>query len=221
MVALAMRSRRPEPPAATWRGRGAHAALPSPVARFSPGLVVGLLLGGVPGQRQEHVVERGPPQADVVDGDPGVVEVAQDLDQGLRAALGVDGQLARVLVERDLPAAAGGEDPGGALEVVAAMDDHLDPLAAQLGLELVGRAARDDLAVVDDRDRVGQLVGLLEVLRRQQERRALADEARGSRPTSRSGCAGRGPSSARRGSAAAGRPMRAAPRSRRRRMPPE
>ena len=56
------------------------------------------------------------------------------------------------------------------------MDDHLDPLAAELRLELVRRAARDDLAVVDDGDRVGQLVGLLEVLRRQQERRALADE---------------------------------------------
>ena len=132
------------------------------------------VFGGVPGQREEHVVERRPAQADVVDGDPRVVEVAQDLDERLRAALRVDRQLARVLVERDLPAAAGGEDRGGALEVVAAMDDHLDPLAAELRLELVGRAARDDLAVVDDRDRVGQLVGLLEVLRREQERRALA-----------------------------------------------
>ena len=62
-------------------------------------------------------------------------------------------------------------------EVLAAMDDDLDPLAAELGLELVRGAAGDDLAVVDDRDRVGQLVGLLEVLRREQERRALRDEA--------------------------------------------
>ena len=61
--------------------------------------------------------------------------------------------------------------------VVAVVDDDLDPLAADLRLELVGGAAGDDLAVVDDGDRVGQLVGLLEVLRRQQERRALADEA--------------------------------------------
>ena len=37
--------------------------------------------------------------------------------------------------------------------------------------------ARDDLPVVDHRDRVGQLVGLFEVLGRQQERRPLADEA--------------------------------------------
>ena len=71
------------------------------------------------------------------------------------------------------------EDLACALDVVAGMDDDLDALAADLRLELVGRAAGDDLAVVDDRDRVGQLVGLLEVLGRQQERRALADERRG------------------------------------------
>ena len=106
----------------------------------------------------------------------GVVEVPQDLDEGLRAALGVDGQLARVLVERDLPAAAGRQDSGRPLEVVATVDDHLDPLAAEPGLELVGRAPGDDPAVVDDGDRVRQLVGLLEVLGRQQQRRPFADE---------------------------------------------
>ena len=56
-------------------------------------------------------------------------------------------------------------------------DDDLDPFATDLRLELVGGAAGDDLAVVDDGDRVGELVGLLEVLGREQERRALADEA--------------------------------------------
>ena len=50
--------------------------------------------------------------------------------------------------------------------------------------------------------------------------RALARPVRGSRPTSRGGCAGRGRSSARRGTAPAAR-TRAAARSRRRRMPPE
>ena len=54
------------------------------------------------------------------------------------------------------------------------MDDDLDPLAADLRLELVGGTARDDPAVVDDGDLVGELVGLLEVLRRQEERRSLA-----------------------------------------------
>ncbi len=53
------------------------------------------------------------------------------------------------------------------------MDDDLDPLAADLALELVCGAAGDDLAGVDHRDLVGQLVGLLEVLGREQQRRAL------------------------------------------------
>jgi hypothetical protein len=43
-------------------------------------------------------------------------------------------------------------------------------------LELAGRALGDHAAVVDDRDPVGELVGLVEVLRAQQHGRALADE---------------------------------------------
>ena len=59
------------------------------------------------------------------------------------------------------------------------MDDDFDPLAADLGLQLVGGAPGDDLAVVDDRDRVGQLVGLLEVLGREEERHATPHEPAG------------------------------------------
>ena len=53
----------------------------------------------------------------------------------------------------------------------------LDALSADPPLELVGGAVGDDVAVVDDDDVLGQLVGLLEVLRRQQQGRAVADEA--------------------------------------------
>ena len=45
-----------------------------------------------------------------------------------------------------------------------------DRVAAQLALERVRRALGDDPAAVDDRERVGELVGLLEVVRRQQDR---------------------------------------------------
>ena len=131
------------------------------------------------GQRQEDVIERRPAEADVVDGDPRFVEVADDLRQVRRPVVGRDRQLAGVLVERAFARETADEDLACALDVVAGMDDDLDAGPADLRLELVGRAAGDDLAVVDDRDRVGQLVGLLEVLRRQQERRALADERRG------------------------------------------
>jgi len=45
----------------------------------------------------------------------------------------------------------------------------LQALAAELGLELVGGALGDHAAVVDDDDVVGELVGLLEILGRQQD----------------------------------------------------
>ena len=64
------------------------------------------------------------------------------------------------------------------------------------------RALGDDLAVVDHRDPVGELVGLVEVLRAEQHRRPVARPARGRCPTPGCGCAGRGRSSARRGTAA-------------------
>ena len=47
---------------------------------------------------------------------------------------------------------------------------------AGLVLELRGRSGGDDLALVDDDDVVGQVVGLLEVLRGEQKGRALADQ---------------------------------------------
>ena len=49
-------------------------------------------------------------------------------------------------------------------------------IAADLALEAARVAARDHLAVVDDDDVVGQAVGLVEVLGREQERRALPHE---------------------------------------------
>ena len=48
--------------------------------------------------------------------------------------------------------------------------------ATDARLELVRRALGDHVAVVDDRDPVGEPVGLLEVLGRQQDGRAVADE---------------------------------------------
>jgi hypothetical protein len=53
----------------------------------------------------------------------------------------------------------------------------LEALAADAVLELVGGAVGDDGAAVDHRDAVGQALGLVEVLRGQQDGRALGDEA--------------------------------------------
>ena len=66
------------------------------------------------------------------------------------------------------------------------------------------RALGDQGAVVDDRDPVGQAVGLVEVLGGQQHGACPGRRAPRSPPRGRSGCAGRGRSSARRGTAPAG-----------------
>ena len=101
--------------------------------------------------------------------------VANDGDERLRATVRRHGQPARVLVEGHVVAAVD-EQLTCPRDHRLVTDNDFDSLAADLCLELVGGTARDDLAVIDDGDRIGQLVGLLEVLRRQQERRPFPDE---------------------------------------------
>jgi len=49
---------------------------------------------------------------------------------------------------------------------------EFEHIPADPALELLGRSGGDDEAVVDDHDLVGQLVGLIQVLGREQQRRA-------------------------------------------------
>ena len=169
---------------------------------------------------EEDVVERRPAQRDVVDPDPGSPSRRTTSTSCVRAAVGRDRDPPRVLVDRG--AAVGREQlVPRARSSCRLVDDDLDALAADLRLELVGRAAGDDPAR-----------GRRPRSRRRARRppRGTASSgaasrprapARGSRPTSRGGCAGRGRSSARRGRGACGRPISALARSSRRRMPPE
>ena len=55
-------------------------------------------------------------------------------------------------------------------------NEQLERLARHARLQLRGGALRDDVAVVDHGDPVGEAVGLLEVLRREQDRRAAGGE---------------------------------------------
>ena len=169
---------------------------------------------------EEDVVERRPAQADVVDPDPGVPEPPHDVDELLRAAVRRRSVSLRVC-SSSVAAPSGREQLAVACEVVAVVDDDLDALAADLRLQLVGRAARDDPAR-------GRRRRSRPPARRPPRGTASSGAAsfprapgRGSRPTSRGGCAGRARWSARRGRAACGRPISALARSRRRRMPPE
>ncbi len=124
------------------------------------------------GELEEDVVERRPAERDVVDLDPGCAELLDDLDQVCGAAVGGDRDPPRVLLGRRGPIRR--DQLRGAGELGGVVCDDLDPLAADLRLQLVCRTARDDPPLVDDRDLVRELVGLLEVLGGEEERRALA-----------------------------------------------
>ena len=141
------------------------------------------------GQREEDVVERRAAEPDVVDRDPGVVEIADDLDEALGAGPRGRGDAARVVVDGGLALAVARDDRDGLRDHRPVADDDLDPLAADLRLERVGGPAGDDLAAVDHGDAVGELVGLLQVLRGQQDRRpfldALADHLPHAEPAAR------------------------------------
>ena len=126
---------------------------------------------------------------------PGVVElVEQPAQRGDAAVVGhpqdrACPRRATAVVER-APRRAQGLRRGELQPHVAARD---------ASLELLRRALGDDPAAVEDRDPVGELVGLVQVLGGEEDRDAARRPVRGCRPTWCAGCAGRGRSWARRG----------------------
>ena len=104
-------------------------------------------------------------------------ETLTKLREDLGAARGGHGQLAGMLVEGRRTGHVAAEDLRRPGDVAPRVDDDLHPGPTEVRLELVGRAAGDDPAVVDDGDRIGQFVGFLEVLGGEQQGRSLADEA--------------------------------------------
>jgi hypothetical protein len=135
-------------------------------------LIVG---GGVPGEGEEHVVERRLTDLDVVDLDAGPVECAHDA-RG-ETGRGDDGrlQLPGDAVERDLAVDVRGKRVDGIVGVLPARGEpDREPRAAGLALELGSGPVGDRAAVVDDDDAVGELVGLVEVLGGEQQRDPFA-----------------------------------------------
>ena len=133
---------------------------------------------GLAGEGEEHLVERRAAQADVVDGDAALVEQAHDGRPAGR-------RRRRPATETRWVSSStrGGSAPTRSSirrprrgRRAAAGRTSID-VAPGPGLELVRRAGGDDAAVVDDHDVVGQLVGLLEVLRGEQHVGAVGDEA--------------------------------------------
>ena len=125
-------------------------------------------------QGEEDVVQRRLAHFDVVHQYPRVVEGPHhDRGQtGRRVHAHAEG--APVLAHRDRARhqRCHGTDRGD----VRLGQGHLQAGAATCLLQFERRPLSDDLAVVDDHDVMGQLVGLLQVLRRQQNGDALAQQ---------------------------------------------
>ena len=65
---------------------------------------------------------------------------------------------------------------GDRVELTRRRDRHVDAFGADAGLQLGRRAVRDRAAVVEHDDVVGELIGLFEVLRREDDRGAVLHE---------------------------------------------
>jgi hypothetical protein len=108
-------------------------------------------------------------------GDAGGVQRADDVGQ--RDA-GGDGRhdARRVVVDGGLVAGEAAERGRGGRQLLVPAHGDLEALAADARLQLGRRPLGGDPAVVEHDDVVGQAVGLLQVLRGEQQRRAVADE---------------------------------------------
>jgi hypothetical protein len=136
-----------------------------------------ILARRISGQLEEDVVERGPPQGQVAHGDALPAKRGRRIGQQLETvAADRARELVRSLRGLRIAAANRGERLLGALPVGGVAQLDLQDLAPYTILELVARTLRDHSPVVDHRDPVGELVGLLEVLGGEQHRRPLAHE---------------------------------------------
>ena len=115
----------------------------------------------MPGQVQEDVVERRGADGDVVDRDPGVVEPPDRV--GDRPATLGDRDADRSVLEERAVAGDRGQSADGLFATPAVAEVDVEPLAADLALQLVGRPFRDHQALVDHGDAIGEPVGLVEV----------------------------------------------------------
>ena len=132
---------------------------------------------------QEHVVQRRAAQPEVAHPDPRVTQRRSGvLDQLEAIARRGQRELVEALARLGLAAAHPGEHGLRLVALSGAGQLDLEDLPADAILELVAGPLRDHPAVIDHRDPVGELVGLLEVLGREHDRRPLAHELAHDRP---------------------------------------
>ena len=114
---------------------------------------------GLAGEGEEDVIEVRGVDGQPLDLDGGAVELVEQGAQGRHVAVARHLQGQGLLV-----AGRGGEQPAGGLELALPGEAQLDVPAGDAALELVGGALGHDPAVVKQRDPVGELVGLLQLL---------------------------------------------------------
>lgn len=120
------------------------------------------------GERDEHVVQRRPAQPDVGRIDARRVERADRLGQRPRACRRGQGEGPVGAAVRPQRRPRGFPVRFGHL--------HVDDRAAEPVLQLVARSLADEPALVDDVDAVGELVGLVQILRGQEHRGPGTDQ---------------------------------------------
>jgi hypothetical protein len=128
-------------------------------------------LRGIPGHGEEDVVKVGAVDRELLDCDVARVELVEQAAERRDVAVAGDAEDEPFLVwcgsvEKDSGCAQG----RGVGELEA------DVPAGDTPFQLVGRALRDDPAAVEDGDPIGELVGLVEVLRGQEDGDAAGRE---------------------------------------------
>ena len=130
----------------------------------------------MPGEGQEHVVERRSPDPEINQDNAVVIQRSPGCDEHFGSASYGKGHLFEIRIESRWPTAETGDEIGGTLEVSPDRHPDLEDVAAQLVLELVGSPLGDDAPVVDDDDLVRQMLRLLHVLGREEHRRPLGHQ---------------------------------------------
>ena len=145
--------------------------------------LVGVVASGRAGQLQEHVIERGTAQRETGHLDSGAVQGSRGLlDQLEPMPRGWQREPVGAVFRLRLAAPDAPQHGQSLVPPCRARELDLEDLTADALLQLVAGALGDHPAVVDHRDPIRELVRLLQILRRQHERRSLADELAHDRP---------------------------------------
>jgi hypothetical protein len=128
-----------------------------------------IIARSVSGEGQEGLLQRGPAQDQPADLQASRGQPGRHLGKDCRPVGDRQDDPARCRIDGRFFGAERGQRPGQPPRVLAGRGLHLQPVSPGPGLELAGRAAGDDRAVVDDDDQPGEPFGFLDVLGGQQQ----------------------------------------------------